>query len=200
MSSFFSFQQALEQDNYVQNIETLIFALAMCATQRENKKMCAAAYNSVPMVCKEPQHFILFIKFCNQLNKENDSKKGYGQGWRKSVMKWYNSKTPLELAKSVTLCKGRYGWKHKDIIKLAHYHSQVPAVNFIIQYLLKDMSEAKEFSKKITEDISEVVAYIENIERFKHCEDQFEAGRLVEIHNFVLDHVPAHLLKSEEVG
>lgn len=45
----------------------------------------------------------------------------------------------------------------------------------------------------------EIIKYLENVEDFKHCEDEVRAGGLVEINNFTLDHVPGHLLKSEEV-
>lgn len=178
----------------------MIFALAMCARQSENKKLREAAYNNVPLICKETRHFILFIKFCNQLNKEKaEPKTGNGHGWRNAVEKWYNARKPLELAKCVTQCKGRYGWKHKDIIKLAHYCSKDPGVEFIVKYLLYGLAKAKEAMPQPPEDIKEIVTYVETIERFKHCDDQVEAGRLVEMYHLVLDHVPAHLLKSEEV-
>lgn len=85
-----------------------------------------AAYTVLNKICISPQHFILFIKFASQISKKKEldatgsSKHGWGQGLRKAVNNWYLSKTPMELAKCVTRYKGRYGWKHKDIIKLSH--------------------------------------------------------------------------------
>lgn len=55
----------------------------------------------------------------------------------------------------------------------------------------------KEYGGKA--EAEDVIKYIENVEDFKHCEDEIRAGRLLELHNLTLDHVPGHLLKSEEV-
>ena len=45
----------------------------------------------------------------------------------------------------------------------------------------------------------EIIKYLESVEDFKHCEDEVQASGLIEINKFTLDHVPGHLLKSEEV-
>lgn len=85
-----------------------------------------AAYAALNKICISPQHFILFIKFASQISKRKEldgaigSKHGWGKGLRRAVNNWYLSKPPMELAKCVTRYKGRYGWKHKDIIKLSH--------------------------------------------------------------------------------
>lgn len=71
-------------------------------------------------ICSAPQHFLLFIKFANQIAKKSETKHGWGHGWKKAVEEWYNSKNHLELAECVTRYKSRYGWKHKDILKLSH--------------------------------------------------------------------------------
>lgn len=100
-----------------------------------------AAYAILNKICVLPQHFILFIKFASQISKQkeldatNNSKHGWGQGLRKAVNNWYLSKTPMELAKCVTRYKGRYGWKHKDIIKLSH-----PVPNNLGIYFTKILS------------------------------------------------------------
>lgn len=83
-----------------------------------------AAYLAVDKICVCPQHFILFIKFASQISKQKqidgNSRHSWGHGLRKAVNNWYLSKSPIELAKCVTRYKSRYGWKHKDIIKLSH--------------------------------------------------------------------------------
>ena len=99
----------------------MVFALAVCAQQDKNENLRRKAYDAVKEVCKDPEHFILFINFCSRINKGKAiPKNGWGHGWRRAVKNWYLSKTPMELAKTVTQFKGRYGWKHKDIVKLTH--------------------------------------------------------------------------------
>lgn len=49
-------------------------------------------------------------------------------------------------------------------------------------------------------NIIDIIKYIEQIEDFKHCEDEVRAAVLLEKYNLSLDHVPGHLLKSKEVN
>ncbi|XP_012280335.1 60 kDa SS-A/Ro ribonucleoprotein [Orussus abietinus] len=192
------------ESKLVQNQETLVFALAVCARQDKSEVLRHKAYEAIKTVCQMPQHFILFVKFASQLSKQQpDPKHGWGHGWRKAVNNWYLSKNALELAKCVTRYKGRYGWKHKDIIKLAHPAPPKDdiAMRAVLRYIAYGFKDTKShFQQSMdNEQLSEVIQYIENIEDFKHCEDEVRAARLIEVHNLTLDHVPGHFLKSEEV-
>ena len=109
-----------KEKNLVQNFETLVFALAVCARQNKSEKLRHLAYSKVKTICAAPQHFLLFIKFADQIAKKSEKKHGWGHGWKRAVEEWYNSKNHLELAECVTRYKSRYGWKHKDILKLSH--------------------------------------------------------------------------------
>lgn len=48
-------------------------------------------------------------------------------------------------------------------------------------------------------NINEILKYIQDVEDFKHCEDEVRAAALLETYGFSLEHVPGHLLKSKEV-
>lgn len=118
-SQFFS--QVFEKNkDLVQNYETLVFALAVCARQNKSEKLRNLAYSKVKTICAAPEHFLLFNKFSNQITKKSNKKIGCGHGWKRAVEEWYQSKSYMELAECVTRCNSRYGWKHKDIIKLSH--------------------------------------------------------------------------------
>ncbi|XP_076232684.1 RNA-binding protein RO60 [Calliopsis andreniformis] len=192
------------ESNLVPHPETIVFALAVCCRQTKSESLRHAAYAALNKICASPEHFILFIKFASQISKQNEldatrsSKHGWGQGLRKAVNNWYLSKTPMELAKCVTRYKGRYGWKHKDIIKLSHPVSKNPEIEVILKYIIHGLEEIK---KSYGEDsaLSEIIEYIEHVEDFKHCTDEIRAAGLLEIYKLTLDHVPGHLLKSKEV-
>ncbi|XP_046738503.1 60 kDa SS-A/Ro ribonucleoprotein-like [Diprion similis] len=187
------------ESKLVQNPETLIFALAVCARQTENERLRQAAYDTVKKICVTPQDFILFVKFASQIAKSApEPKHGWGGGWRRAVNDWYLSKDPLDLAKCVTRYRGRYGWTHKDIVKLSHPKTDDIAKKAVLKYVLFGLKEAKkEFGDK--PEAKEVIQYIEQVEEFKHCEDEILAGRLLELYNLTLDHIPGHLLKCKEV-
>ncbi|OAD61808.1 60 kDa SS-A/Ro ribonucleoprotein [Eufriesea mexicana] len=192
------------ESNLIPNPETLIFATAVCCRQMKSESLRHAAYAVLNKICVSPQHFILFIKFASQISKQREldangsSRHGWGHGLRKAVNNWYFSKTPMELAKCVTRYKGRYGWKHKDIIKLSHPIPNNPGGEMVLKYIIHGLKGMK---KSCTEDpmLTEILEYIEHVEDFKHCTDEVQAARLLEMYKLTLDHVPGHLLKSKEV-
>lgn len=66
------------------------------------------------------------------------------------------------------------------------------------------MKEVEEFLRRDIEmdsfgNVEDIVTYIQNIENFKHCEDEIRAAGLLETHQLSLHHVPGHMLKSKEV-
>ncbi|XP_017880741.1 60 kDa SS-A/Ro ribonucleoprotein-like [Ceratina calcarata] len=194
------------ETNLVPNPETLVFALAVCCRQMKSESLRHEAYAALNKICASPQHFILFIKFASQISKQKEldaaggSKHGWGQGLRKAANNWYLSKTPIELAECVTRYKGRYGWKHKDIVKLSHPVATDPGLEIILKYVVHGLKEAKEKGTS-NEDrsVAEVLEYIERVEDFKRCTDEVRAAGLLETYGLTLDHVPGHLLKSKEV-
>lgn len=48
-------------------------------------------------------------------------------------------------------------------------------------------------------NINKILKYIQDVEDFKHCEDEIRAAALLETYGFSLEHIPGHLLKSKEV-
>ncbi|XP_011506346.1 PREDICTED: 60 kDa SS-A/Ro ribonucleoprotein-like [Ceratosolen solmsi marchali] len=188
----------------IQNPETLIFVLAMCAQQHEKENLRRKAYDAVCKVCKSPEHFILFNKFCSLINKHKDCPKkgGNGHGWRNAVKKWYYSKTPMELAKIATEFKSRYGWKHKDIIKLAHIRTTGSDREIVFKYMLfgfKKLKETLPDPNTQSETAEEIMKFFESVEDLKHCKDRIRSAALIDSLNLTLDHVPEHMLKFEEV-
>lgn len=72
-----------------------------------------------------------------------------------------------------------------------------------MKYIILGLEKTK---KDVTDDqlneipnIVQIMKYIEDIEDFKHCEDEVRAASMLETHGLSLDHVPGHLLKSKEV-
>ncbi|KAL6449393.1 hypothetical protein ACFW04_000763 [Cataglyphis niger] len=192
------------ESNLVPHPETLVFALAVCCRQNKSEMLRNVAYNNVAKICASTQDFILFIKFVSKLCKEKELNfitQGWGQGLRKAINNWYLSKEPLDLAKCVTKYKSRYGWKHKDIVKLAHPSTNSPEKGVILKYIIHGMEKTKAALEDQSENpnINEILKYLQNIEDFKHCEDEVRAAALLERYGYSLQHVPGHLLKSKEV-
>lgn len=50
-----------------------------------------------------------------------------------------------------------------------------------------------------SEAVEALVKFFDSIEDFKHCEDEVRAAALFDSLSLTLDHIPGHMLKSEEV-
>ncbi|XP_029156043.1 60 kDa SS-A/Ro ribonucleoprotein-like [Nylanderia fulva] len=192
------------ESNLVPHPETLVFALAICCRQNKSEKLRAAAYENVKKICVSPQDFILFINFASRLCREKELTyvtQGWGNGLRKAINNWYLSKEPLDLAKCVTKYKSRYGWKHKDIVKMSHPSTDSPEKEVVLKYILYGMVKIKADLEKQSENpnINKILEYIQEVEDFKHCEDEIQAAALLETYGLSLEHIPGHLLKSKEV-
>ncbi|XP_011708161.1 PREDICTED: 60 kDa SS-A/Ro ribonucleoprotein-like [Wasmannia auropunctata] len=194
------------ESNLVTHPEALVFALAVCCRQNKSEILRHAAYENVKKICASTPNFILFVKFVSKLCREKDLNyitQGWGQGLRKAINNWYLSKNSLEFIECVTKYRSRYGWKHKDIVKMAHPNGNSPENKIILKYVIYGLEKTKKdiIADQITEtpDITKLLEYMKNIEDFKHCEDELEAARKVEINGFSLDHVPGQFLKSKEV-
>ncbi|RLU22374.1 hypothetical protein DMN91_004652 [Ooceraea biroi] len=192
------------ESNLVPHPETLVFALAVCGRQTISEKLRHEAFASVQKICTTTEQFILFVRFTSKLKRENELcylTFGWGNGMKKAVNNWYLSKEPLALAKCVTKYRSRYGWKHKDIIKLCHTVGDTPEKAVILRYIVKGLSEAKQFASELAENttVEIVMKYIENIELFKHCEEETSAAALLQELGLSLEHVPGHLLKCKKI-
>lgn len=68
----------------------------------------------------EVENLFLFTYYLRQIAK-SEGKKGFGKGWRETVMKWYNFQPAQTLAESVTKIYASPPWTHADLLKLLRW-------------------------------------------------------------------------------
>ncbi|XP_063234744.1 RNA-binding protein Ro60-like [Bacillus rossius redtenbacheri] len=182
-------------DGYSAHPAGLVFALAVCARQKESTPLRVAAYNAVRTVCKSLDSLFLFVKFMSELAAPNS---GWGRGLRRVVCDWYASLDAAELARLVSSYCTRYGWRHRDLVKSCHFKTDDTAKAAVIRYAMFGLKDAREkFGDR--PEAQQVLAYLQAVEDLKHSQDEQQAARLVEIHGLTRQHVPAHFHKSREV-
>lgn len=95
-------------------METGIFALAV-AINSKIPKVRAAAINAIPTACKIPTHlFSLLTEIKAQGGKIQ------GRALSRALARWYTDKEPSALAYHLIKYRQRNGWKHGDVLRLAH--------------------------------------------------------------------------------
>ncbi|XP_011568981.3 RNA-binding protein RO60 isoform X2 [Plutella xylostella] len=181
------------KDGWYTRYETIAFALTKCL-MLGGELVKEAGYKAAAEVCTTPEQLMLFNKFTRLL------KTGNGQGWCKSVRNWYCTKDPMELAQEVTRVRARHGRSHKTLIRKSHLKVEENdnARHAVVKYALFGLKRAKQLMAN-KEGTQAVFEYIQRVEDMRHCEDPAAAAAIAAENQFTLDHVPGHLLTSQEV-
>ena len=116
----------------------MVFALALMARfgPLEVRK---AVYAALPTVCSIPTTFFAFLEFCKSLHA--GSSRGWGRLHRQGVASWYNSQEATRLAVSLSKYRNRKGWRHKDVLRLAHVRPSDDSHAMCLAYAAHDSSK-----------------------------------------------------------
>ena len=63
--------------------------------------------------------------------------RGWGRGLRRAVGAWYNAQRPRDLAYQAIKYQGREGWRHADLLRLAHPTPATPAHDAIYKWIVE---------------------------------------------------------------
>lgn len=92
--------------------DAAIFALALAAAH-PNPLARQLALDAMPAVCRTGTHLFQFVEAVDGL-------RGWGRGLRSGLGRWYEGKTPEQLAYQVLKYQARNKWSHRDVLRLAH--------------------------------------------------------------------------------
>ncbi|XP_063547097.1 uncharacterized protein LOC134754692 [Cydia strobilella] len=180
-------------DGWYTRFETIAFALSKCLLLG-SADVKAATYKAVGQICNTSEQMMLFCKFTRLL------KTGNGQGWCNIIRLWYTSKDTMELAQEVTRVKARHGRSHNTLLRKSHVKvdENDKARDAVVKYAIFGLKKVKQLVAD-HEQTRAVLEYIQQVEDLRHCEDPVAAAAMVEQHRFTLDHIPGHLLTSQDV-
>ncbi|CAK1599513.1 unnamed protein product [Parnassius mnemosyne] len=181
------------KDGWYTRFETIAFALTKCLLLG-TPVVKEATYKAAAEICNTPEQMMLFNKFTRLFQTGN------GRGWCKNVREWYTKKDPMDLAKEMTRVRSRHGRSHKTLLRKSHVKiaENDHARDAVIKYALFGLKRAKQLLDN-TDGTQEIFDYIQKVEDLRHCEDPVAAATMAEDNGFTIDHVPGHLLTSQEV-
>ncbi|XP_066247165.1 RNA-binding protein RO60-like isoform X2 [Euwallacea similis] len=113
---------------------------------------------------------------------------------QKIIRRFYTNKTPNELANCVAEVQGMYKWSHKDLIKLAHFKSDSPLKNTVINYILTGKS-----SDKASEEELKVLDKIKSSDELRKTKESVDAVPILTTHKFSIHQVPSSLQQNFDV-
>jgi 60 kDa SS-A/Ro ribonucleoprotein len=159
-----------------------VLALAVASGHAETR---ALALRAMPCIIRTGTHLFTFVEYVTQL-------RGWGRGLRRAIGCWYQTHDLRELAYQVTKYRQRYGWSHRDLLRLTHPKADTPARNALFRYIV-----TREVASELP---AEVGAYLEAVERLNQPDlPQAEAARLIREYALPREVVPTHLLNSPAV-
>jgi 60 kDa SS-A/Ro ribonucleoprotein len=94
-------------------VSPAIFALAMCAGFGDDATRRIALGRGLQTVCRTGSHLLEFASYIEQF-------RGWGRGLRSGIRDWYENKPIGELAYQFVKYQSRFGFSHRDLMRLSH--------------------------------------------------------------------------------
>ncbi|XP_059483579.1 RNA-binding protein RO60-like [Neocloeon triangulifer] len=189
--------------------ECAIFALVQCIQYEPISKSAGDyfrtfAYKVAKGQFRSEEDLFLFVSLASkekpeqsETGKEPPKKKqrrGLSRGLRTFIIKWYQEQDPIKLLKNVAHKGGHFGWKHCDLIKMAHVkarHSESPLAAVLCFALFGFEKTIKEYSSKPA--FSEVIQELEKL-KLERAATQEPLAELVRKHKLRVLDVPSEKL------
>ena len=171
------------EENRAPKVNTLIFALAMCA-KMGNPGSRHIAYHLVPEICWTATQLFMFLKYVKALGGKNMS-----AGTRRAIARWYNEKTPEKLAYQVVKYRNREGWTHRDALRVGHVKPPSLEHSSIFAYAV-----GKPWNNAVTP------ALLDFADHAMKATTTAEVIPLIRDYNLPWECIPTALMKSPEVN
>ncbi|KAK9498637.1 hypothetical protein O3M35_003225 [Rhynocoris fuscipes] len=171
--------------------ELILYVLAECA---RSENLRPEALNVAEELCTTPKLFLLFFKFAKGLSPHI----GTGRACRRFISNWYLNKDSLELAEMVGQTPCYRGWRHSDLIKIAHVKTVDPGKGAVLTYCAKGL---KAMLTKFGDNTKakEVVSYLQHVDNFRRDGDQTSVIRTIESYMLTIHHLNFSHLKNKQV-
>ncbi len=161
-----------------------LFALSL-ATTFGDEATRKAAYAALPRVARTGTHLFIFLNYV-------ESMRGWSRGLRSAVGLWYTEKAPKDLAYQVTKYRQRYGFSHRDALRLAHPEPPTEEHGKIFAFVTQERLD--------NTPSGEATDYLLRVAELSGLgEDPEEAARLIAEHRLPREVVPTELLKEKVV-
>lgn len=120
------------QEGLAVRLGPTFFALALCS-QHSKLNTRKAAFKALKDICSDPAHLFAVIQYKKELRERMECGI-WGRALRKAVSDWYNKQDAMALAATVTRCRQREGWSHKDLLRLSHTKPSTEGELFIFSW------------------------------------------------------------------
>ncbi len=157
-----------------------LFAFAL-ATKFGDEATRQYAYENLHKVARIGTHLFHFAEYRESLG-------GWGRGVRNAVSNWYVKRDIDKLAHQLVKYRQRDGWTHKDLLRLAHPHTDDVKLNNLFKWVVE-----KKYNSRILPNA------VKGFIKLQKAKDGKEAAKLIREYELTREAVPTELLSSTEV-
>jgi 60 kDa SS-A/Ro ribonucleoprotein len=119
---------AVSDEGLAPKNDPALFALALAASFGDDETR-SYALQSLPKVARIGTHVLHFAEYVT-------SQRGWGQGLKKAVARWFNDMPAEKLAYQAVKYNQRDGWSMRDLLRLSHAAPVSPMHDVIYQWLV----------------------------------------------------------------
>jgi len=177
-----------------------IFALAMAAADSRPETR-AIALAALPKVCRIGTHLFHFVRDVENFRK-------WGRGLRSAVARWYTAKEPDRLAQQLLKYQQRYGWAHRDVLRLSHPKAPTPQHDAAFRWCvgapmgergMKRMAGKEERAVQYPSRLEALPALLAAYDELKASPDPKTTAKLIRQHRFTHEMIPTEHKNSVDV-
>lgn len=150
-----------------------IMALALgCATEEAR----GLALEALPLVCRTASHLFLFLRYARQC-------RGFGRALRRGVASWYQGQTAEALAYQLLKYRRRWGWTHRDVLRVCHPQAPSPSHQALYRYAVGAGEDSRMVSRNQIVShypgVEQVPALVETFRRLQAASCEAEVCQLL---------------------
>ncbi|XP_053373239.1 RNA-binding protein RO60-like [Mercenaria mercenaria] len=199
---------SISRRNVRQN--SLLLAYAICARSNDSDTK-SAAYALMSEICRIPTHLFMFIKYCEEVSKDErpDTGTGWGRAHKRAIGNWYTNfeKNPEKLARLITKFKNRENWCHKDVLRLSHTCTEDQVMAFIFSYIINGYEKAMakfrqtvlEMSQEEASKFRKISGLIKVFDDAARCGDANNLCAMIKEHKLAWEQCNQNLRNKKEI-
>lgn len=186
-------------------VDYIIYILARCCVEKNNKALRTKGYELLKEVCRTPTQLFMFVQLYEALHKKLHGSTGWNKQQKQAISKWYLDKTWRDLVYQVTKYKNRNGWTHADVLRLAHVKPRDGEEGYVKDCLFKYITKGyAEFNGKAADTYSVELEGLKNYIRdyeevmFGNVSPEIAISHIKQ-NGFVREHLSTNLLNDVDV-
>ena len=166
-----------------------MFALAWTLALTEGAERASAAA-AISRVCRTGSHVLQLASTLSKLGKKPGSSRALRRGFRA----WYESKSPTQLAYQTLKYQSRYGFSHRDLVRLTHPKPNAASVEALWAYVL-----GKRESADVCAEFEDELESLETFRRLHAAKKATEVVATIRERGATWEMVPSEFLREKAV-